>query len=150
MSEKGKVVAVCVSSRKAVSKRPVDAGRLIADFGLEGDAHAGTPRRQVSLLCVSSIEKVHQVCADLGPGDFAENMTVDGYESGDFRVGALMRLERGPVLEVTQIGKQCHAGCAILELLGECIMPREGIFARVVSGGEVRAGDWLEITTHED
>jgi len=150
MSKKGHVIAVCVSGRKGVSKRPVAVGRLAEEFGILGDAHAGTPQRQVSLLCLSSIEKMRAMGAEVGPGDFAENLTIDGCDSGDFRVGCVVRLERGPVLEVTQIGKECLSGCAILELLGRCVMPKEGIFARVVRGGEVRAGDWLEVTTHED
>ena len=150
MSEKGHVFEVCLSRRKGVPKTPVHVGRLVADSGLGGDAHAGTAGRQVSLLCLSSIEGMQAMGAELAPGDFAENLTIDGCEFGDFHVGATVRLERGPLLEVTQIGKQCHAGCRILELLGDCVMPREGIFARVAQGGEVRAGDWLEVIKDED
>ena len=150
MNEKGHVIAVCISSRKGVPKRPVDVGRLKENLGVEGDAHAGTPQRQVSLLCLSSIEKMRAMGAEVGPGDFAENLTISGCDSGDFRVGSVVRLSQGPVLRVTQIGKECHSGCAIFELLGKCVMPKEGIFARVLQGGAVRAGDWLEVITHED
>ena len=141
---------MCLSVRKGVSKKPVEAGQLIEGLGLEGDAHAGTPRRQVSLLCTSSVEKMRAAGLDVGPGDFAENLTVEGCESGDFRLGAVIRLARGPVLEVTQIGKRCHKGCAIRELAGDCVMPREGIFARVVRGGKVAAGDTLEVVSDAD
>ena len=147
MNKKGHIVAVCLSDRKGTGKKPVSAGRLVEDFGLEGDAHAGTPGRQVSLLCLNSIEKMRARGADIGFGDFAENLTVTGCESADFRIGAVLNLQRGPVLEVTQIGKQCHTGCAIREIVGDCVMPREGIFARVVRGGEVRAGDSFEVVT---
>ncbi len=143
-------MTVCLSTRKGVSKEPIGAGRLIAEHGLEGDAHAGTPGRQVSLLCASSIEKMRAAGAQVGPGDFAENLTIEGCDIAQFRVGSVIRLERGPVLEVTQIGKQCHEGCAIRKLVGDCVMPREGIFARVVQGGEVAAGDTLEVTGNGD
>ena len=133
----GRVVAVCLSERKGVSKRPVSCGRLVEDVGLEGDAHAGTPGRQVSLLCVGSMRKVRTGDFEPAPGDLAENLTIEGCQSGDFEVGALIRLGRGPVLEVTQIGKQCHTGCAIRKLVGDCVMPRRGIFARVICGGEI-------------
>lgn len=147
-SKTGRVVEVCLSERKGISKRAVGRGRLVEEVGLEGDAHAGTPGRQVSLLCVSSMRKLRTRDFEPAPGDLAENLTIDGLESGDFEVGALMRLGRGPMLEVTQIGKQCHAGCAIRDLVGDCVMPREGIFARVVRGGEVAAGDTLEVVSN--
>ncbi len=150
MIKQGRVAEVCQSTQKGLSKEPVHLGVLVEDYGLEGDVHAGSPGRQVSLLCVSSIEKMRGMGVELGPGDFAENLTIDGCESGDFQVGAVIRLGRGPVLEVTRIGKKCHVGCEIRWLVGDCVMPREGIFARVVKGGEVRAGDSLEVETNED
>jgi len=149
-SKTGRVAEVCLSERKGVSKKPVGRGRLVEEVGLEGDAHAGTLGRQVSLLCVSSMRKLRTRDFEPAPGDFAENLTIEGVESGDFEVGAVIRLGRGPVLEVTQIGKQCHAGCAIRDLVGDCVMPREGIFARVVRGGEVAAGDTLEVVGNGD
>jgi len=150
MARSGHVVAVCLSLQKGTSKKPIPVGRLIEDVGLEGDAHAGTPKRQVSLLCVSSIDKMREKAPNLSPGDFAENLTIEGCRSGDFPLGTTIRLERGPLLEVTQIGKTCHTGCAIRELVGDCVMPREGIFVRVVKGGEVMAGDSFEVTPDAD
>lgn len=145
----GRVVAVCTSARKGERKEPVECGRLVADVGLAGDAHAGTVR-QVSLLCMASINKMRARGADVGPGDFAENLTLEGCRAEDMPIGARLSLARGPLLEVTQIGKECHAGCAIRELIGDCVMPREGVFARVVEGGEVRPGDSLEVIGDED
>mgnify|MGYP005833171791 CR=1 FL=1 len=147
--KQGRVVAVCRSERKGTSKVPVESGRLVKDVGLEGDAHAGTPVRQVSLLCSSSLEKMQAKGPNLRPGDFAENLTIDGCTSADLPVGTRLHFERGPILEITQVGKACHKGCAIRELVGDCIMPREGLFARVVYGGEVRPGDWFEVTAGE-
>ena len=145
MAKTGRFVAVCLSEEKGTTKKPVLAGLLVEDFGFEGDAHGGTPKRQVSLLCESSIAKMRAKGADPSPGDFAENLTIDGITIDDLPLGAHIRLERGPVLEVTQIGKECHSGCAIRELIGDCVMPREGVFARVVTGGEVAPGDTFEV-----
>jgi MOSC domain-containing protein YiiM len=107
-------------------------------------------RRQVSLLCTSSIEKMRRKGADVGPGDFAENLTVTGFQPGDMRLSDRFRLERGPLLEITQIGKKCHSECEIARQVGECVMPREGVFARVVEGGQVFPGDWIEVIDDED
>ena len=141
----GRLLAVCRSPRKGMTKKPIPQGNLVRDLGLEGDAHAGTPNRQVSLLCLPSIEKMREALPSLSPGDFAENLTVEGCAWTDLPVGARLRLERGPLLEITQIGKKCHAGCAIREQVGDCVMPREGLFARVVEGGEVAPGDRFEV-----
>ena len=145
MGKRGEVIAVCLSSEKGASKKPVERAVLTEDFGFEGDAHAGTPRRQVSLLCEASIDKMRAKGADVKPGDFAENLTVDGVTSDDFPMGAVVRFEGGAILEITQIGKECHAGCAIRDLIGDCVMPREGLFARVVRGGEVCPGEAFEV-----
>jgi MOSC domain-containing protein YiiM len=122
---------------------------LVVDTGVEGDAHAGAPNRQVSLLCDSSIEAMRNQGARVGPGDFAENFTVTGCTWRDFPVGTRVRLARGPILQVTQIGKECHTGCAIARQVGTCVMPREGIFARVLVGGTVLPGDRLEVLADE-
>ncbi len=145
----GKVKAVCTSSRKGVSKEPVAEVNLVVGVGVEGDAHAGTTKRQVSLLCGNSIEKIRALGAEVGPGDFAENLTVEGCTWRDFPLGARIQLARGPLLQVTQIGKECHTGCAIAEQVGTCVMPKEGIFARVLKGGPVRPGDELEVLANE-
>jgi len=148
MSDKAHIEAVCLSEEQGTPKSPVEEGRLVEDLGLEGDAHAGTPGRQVSLLSRRSMDKMEEIDAE--PGDFAENLTLGGCGIEQFEVGTALHLEGGAVLEVTQIGKECHAGCEIARKTGDCIMPREGIFARVVRGGPVRAGDTVEIQSHED
>lgn len=144
MPKRGSVVAVCLSDR-AGPKRPVPEVRLADGHGVEGDVHAGTAR-QVSLLCQASAEKIRQRGLAVGAGDFAENILVDGLGPADFPVGAEVRVGEA-VLAVTQIGKECHSGCAIREQVGDCVMPREGIFARVVRGGVVRAGDPVVVNT---
>jgi len=145
VSKVGRVVEVCISARKGVPKRPVRRARLLEEHGLLGDAHAGPGERQVSLLCEASAEKLRDSGLELRPGIFAENLRVAGLCAADFRPGALLRLERGPVLRVTRIGKECHSGCAIARQVGRCVMPAEGIFAQVLRGGEVAAGDGLEV-----
>ena len=150
MNERGRVLAVCISDRRGIRKSPVSKGVLVKDFGLQGDAHAGTPKRQVSLLCDSSIEKMRAEAPELAPGDFAENLTVACKEWSGLPIGARLYFERGPLLEITQIGKECHAGCAIRELVGDCVMPREGLFARVVEGGEVRPGDAFKVVRNDE
>ncbi|MCF6095530.1 molybdopterin-binding protein [Thermovorax subterraneus] len=140
----GRVVAVSISEKKGEKKQNVGKARLIEDFGLEGDAHAGSWHRQVSLLAKESIEKMKKMGLAVGPGDFAENITTEGIDLGRLPVGT--RLEIGDVLlEVTQIGKECHSGCAIFKQVGQCIMPREGIFARVLRGGVVSEGDEIKV-----
>jgi molybdenum cofactor synthesis domain-containing protein len=144
----GRIVAVCVSERKGTSKTPVPEATLLAGHGLEGDAHAGGWHRQVSLLAVSSIDKMRAKGLDLACGDFAENLTVEGIDLPGLPVGTRFVVTSpgvagGPLLEVTQIGKQCHQGCAIFQQVGDCVMPREGIFARVMKGGTVRPGDLI-------
>ncbi|MBC7104956.1 MAG: MOSC domain-containing protein [Firmicutes bacterium] len=143
---KGRVVAVCVSERKGERKKNVGAGRLVAGHGLEGDAHAGGWHRQVSLLAEESIEKMRARGLQVGPGDFAENITTRGLDLARLPVGSLLRV--GTALgEVTQIGKECHTRCAIYRQAGDCVMPREGIFLRVVVGGAVRVGDPVEVVS---
>lgn len=140
----GRIVAVCRSDRKGEKKSDVGDGFLKEGFGLEGDAHAGEWHRQVSLLSSSSIQKMRDRGLDVGPGDFAENLTVDGLDVAALPLGT--RLEAGEtVLEITQVGKECHTGCAVFKQVGECIMPREGVFARVVKAGRVKKGDSLRV-----
>jgi cyclic pyranopterin phosphate synthase len=144
----GRVVAVCLSTRVGEVKRPVPAGRLVAGHGLEGDAHAGTGR-QVSVLCQESADRLRGRGLDIHPGDFAENLLVEGLGPGDFSLGTRIRIGEA-LLEVMQVGKECHNDCAIRRQTGDCVMPREGIFARVLAGGTVRAGDAVEVQTHHD
>jgi MOSC domain-containing protein YiiM len=135
----GRVAAVCVSKRKGERKRPVPSITLVADSGVAGDAHAGTGR-QVSLLAVESIAKLRAKGLDVGPGDLAENITTLGIILTALPIGTML-VVGGARLEITQIGKECHEPCEIARQAGECVMPTEGIFARVVAGGEVRPGD---------
>ncbi|MDP8256923.1 MAG: MOSC domain-containing protein [Candidatus Alcyoniella australis] len=140
----GKLISINLSSEKGVTKKPVQSAELIADHGLEGDAHAGDWHRQVSLLAQRSIDKMLAAGLDVGPGDFAENLTVDGFELHTLPLGTRLRL--GPaLLELTQIGKVCHARCAIYEQAGDCVMPREGIFVKVLTSGTIKVGDTLEL-----
>ncbi len=138
---KGVVTAVCISNTKGVPKQDVGQVKLIEDHGLDGDAHAGPWHRQVSLLAEESIARMRAKGLDVGPGAFAENITTRGLDLPSLPVGT--RLEVGPesLLEVTQIGKECHAKCAIFQQVGECAMPHEGVFAKVIRGGVVSAGD---------
>ena len=140
---KGKVIAVCVSQRKGTVKKNVGQAVLRADWGIEGDAHAGSWHRQVSLLAWESIETMRARGLDVREGSFAENITTQGLELHTLPVGTRMRIGSA-LVEVTQIGKTCHDGCAIFRTVGDCVMPREGIFVRVLEGGEVAVGDEIE------
>ncbi len=130
------IVSVNISGKKGMRKRPVDEITLSRGHGIEGDAHAGDHHRQVSLLAMEDIEPVKQEIPGLKPGDFAENITTRGIELPSIPVGARIRVG-DTELEVTQIGKKCHSGCEIMELTGDCVMPRRGIFARVIKGGVI-------------
>ena len=144
--ETGTVVSVNVSRTKGIRKTPVRACRILAGFGLEGDAHAGDGHRQVSLLALESIGKMKAMGLDVGPGDFAENITTSGIELVVLPVGTILRIGDAR-LEVSQIGKVCHDRCAIFAQAGDCVMPREGIFARVLAGGTIEPGARVEVET---
>ncbi|MBJ6725283.1 MOSC domain-containing protein [Geomesophilobacter sediminis] len=134
------VVAVCISEKKGERKTPVESVVLRENHGIVGDAHAGDWHRQVSLLARESINKMRDMGLDVDNGDFAENLTTEGIHLYSLPVGA--RLTVGEtLLEVTQIGKECHTRCAIYHQAGDCVMPKEGIFAKVLKGGTVQAGD---------
>ncbi|OQX16701.1 MAG: MOSC domain-containing protein [Desulfobulbaceae bacterium A2] len=145
----GVIEAVCISEKKGMVKREVPAITLEQDWGISGDAHAGIWHRQVSLLAAESIARVKQQLPHLKHGVFAENIVCRGVELTSLNIGDHLLIEGGAMLEVTQIGKECHnSGCAIKKATGDCIMPREGIFARVLQGGEVRAGLKISIVRH--
>jgi MOSC domain-containing protein YiiM len=146
MTNRGSVLAVCISDRTGVPKLEIATGELRANWGLVGDAHAGTWHRQVSLLGTESVAKVRAAGIDVGHGAFAENIVTAGLVLYTLPVGTRLRLGTA-LCEVTQIGKECHSRCAIYELMGDCVMPREGIFVRVLEDGLVRAGDAVEIIT---
>lgn len=142
-----KIIAVNISEKKGTPKKSIDEGVLIENFGFEGDAHAGKWHRQVSLLASESIEKAKGMRTDgLCHGVFAENLTTEGITLYTLPVGTLLKVGDEAVLEVTQIGKECHEGCAISKLVGQCVMPREGIFAKVIKGGRVRPGDEISVS----
>ncbi|MEW6657134.1 MAG: MOSC domain-containing protein [Thermodesulfobacteriota bacterium] len=145
LSHQARIVAVSVSDRKGVVKHNVDQARLVVDHGLEGDAHAEGGHRQVSLLARESIDKMRAAGAQVNPGDFAENLTTLGLDVCGLPVGTRLKVGPEVELEITQVGKACHKGCAIRELVGDCIMPREGVFARVLQAGMVKPGDAIEV-----
>ena len=136
----GRVVAVCISTQKGERKTPMESVELRPGYGIVGDAHAGDWHRQVSLLAIESIRKMQKLGLDVDMGDFAENMTTEGIDLVNLPIGT--QLEVGEtLLEVTQIGKECHTRCAIYHQAGDCVMPKEGIFAKVLRGGKAQPGD---------
>ena len=143
--QKAVVKAVCISEKKGQQKHPVEAIRLEPHLGIPGDAHAGDWHRMVSLLSAESVARLQEkIPFPLLPGAFAENVLVEGIEVSRLPVGTRLRLGSA-LCEVTQIGKECHADCAIRRQAGDCVMPREGIFVRVLEAGEVRPGDSMEV-----
>jgi len=142
---RGIIVSVNTSLVKGVQKKPTDRILLVVGFGVEGDAHGGPWHRQVSLLAEESIRKMRDVGLELGPGDFAENLTTRGLDLLTLAIGTKVRVGAEAVLEITQHGKTCHTACAIRRLVDECIMPTEGIFGKVLQGGTVRPGDELVV-----
>ena len=145
----GAVVSVNVAAAKGMRKEPRPEIRLVADHGVEGDGHAGPWHRQVSLLARESIETMRAKGLDVGPGDFAENVTTEGLAVAELPLGTRLRLG-GCLVELTQIGKVCHDHCAIYRAAGDCVMPREGVFARVLEGGPLRAGDRVVVVAIGD
>lgn len=141
----GQIVAVNTSLHKGERKKNIGIANLLTGLGLEGDAHAGFAHRQVSLLAQESISKMQVKGLDVGPGDFAENLTTSGLDLVSLPVGTRLRAGDDVCLRVTQIGKECHSRCAIYEQAGDCVMPREGIFAEVLRGGQLSVGDALNI-----
>lgn len=141
----GKIVSVNISVKKGTVKSPVEVGHFIENFGIEGDAHGGNWHRQVSLLAKESIEKIQNMGIELTDGIFAENITTEGVDLWNLPVGTKL-LIGDSIHEVTQIGKECHnMGCAIKAQVGDCVMPREGIFTKVLKSGIAKAGDEIEI-----
>lgn len=140
---KGTIISINISQEKGTRKKPVQQGVLIPDHGFLGDAHAGQGLRQVSLLAEESIEKMRASQVKVSFGDFAENFTTQGLDLLALPLGTMLKI--GEVeLQITQIGKECHAACEIRHLVGDCVMPREGIFARVIKGGKVKVGEAIE------
>lgn len=141
----GKIVAVCMSEKKGIQKRNIGAGRLIEHHGLEGDAHAGKWHRQISLLARESANIMREKGLTINDGDFGENIVTEGMDLKTLPIGTTLKTGAGIVVRVTQIGKLCHDRCAIYYKAGDCIMPREGIFAEIVTGGTITVGDEISI-----
>jgi MOSC domain-containing protein YiiM len=144
-SNSSRVVAVSISLRKGVKKTNIRKGTLLENCGFEYDAHAGDWHRQVSLLAMESIAKIREKGLDVNPGDFAENITTEGLALWELPIGNCLRIGEEVLLEVTQIGKKCHSRCAIYHQVGDCVMPKEGIFAKVLKGGAVKPQDPIYI-----
>ncbi len=140
-----KIIAVCTSPGKGGRKQDVGRGVLLKDLGLVGDGHGGDGHRQLSLLAMESIEKMQAKGLDVAPGDFAENLTTRGVDLCALPVGSRLRIGAEALVEITQIGKVCHERCEIYYQAGDCVMPREGVFARVLKGGAVATGDAIEV-----
>jgi len=139
-----KIIVVCTSKKKGIKKEVIAEGILKEDYGLIDDVHADyNTHRQVSLLAIESVNKMRQLGFDVGPGDFAENFTTEGIDLVSLPVGTHVSIGKEVILAVTQIGKDCHTRCAIYRRMGECIMPTEGVFAKVICGGPVRTGDQI-------
>jgi len=141
----GKILSVNISEKKGEKKQNLPRGLFLEDIGLDGDAHAESGIRQVSLLAKESIEKIRAKGLDVQYGDFAENLTTEGIDLPTLSIGTRLKVGGKVLLEVTQIGKVCHDRCNIFYTVGDCVMPREGIFAKVLVGGEVQVDDRIEI-----
>jgi len=140
----GKVIAVCTSRKKGTRKTDVGVGLVEEGFGIQGDAHGGDWHRQVSLLSIEQIQGMREKGLEVGPGSFAENITTEGFDLGTVKIGDKLMVGSTVLLEVTQIGKECHTRCAIYHTIGECIMPEQGVFAKVLQGGEIQVGDSVD------
>jgi MOSC domain-containing protein YiiM len=142
----GKILAVNISQKKGEKKSNIDCGLFLENLGLENDAHAQADIiRQVSLLAKESIEKIRAKGLDVNYGDFAENLTTEGIDLPALPIGSRLKVGKEVLLEVTQIGKECHSRCNIFYTVGDCVMPREGIFAKVLTGGEIKINDSIDI-----
>lgn len=145
----GKILAICISKQRGVQKKPINEAKVIADWGIEHDAHGGDWHRQVSLLSADKIEDFRKNGVRVGYGAFGENLVVSGLDFAKLSVGTLLRAGE-VLLEMTQIGKECHAHCAVYHQVGDCIMPREGVFAKVLTGGVLHPGDELVIEERKE
>lgn len=150
MTIKGRIKAISVSKEKGTRKTNVPEAELRTDFGIVGDAHAGDWHRQASLLASESINEMVAKGAKVSPGDFAENITTEGIDLSKLSVGNRVRLGESAEVQISQFGKECHSGCEIFKQVGDCIMPREGVFAKVTKGGLIKVGDVIEVVTDND
>ncbi|MHC4290593.1 MAG: MOSC domain-containing protein [Planctomycetota bacterium] len=141
----GKIKAISISKKKGTKKKNVPEAEVKIDFGIVGDAHGGNWHRQISLLANESIDKMIEMGANVSPGSFAENITTQGIELPGLPVGCKLKAGEEIELEITQIGKECHSRCEIFKQVGDCIMPREGVFAKVIKAGRIKVGDTIEV-----
>lgn len=150
-NKEGRIFSINFSRAKGVAKKAIKEARLIENFGIEQDAHSGPGLRQVSLLSIESIRKqgecpkAKKKNVTLGPGDFAENITTEGLDFVRLKIGDRLKMGKSAIAEISKIGKECHKYCAIYYKVGDCIMPREGIFAKVLDGGEISVGDDIKV-----
>ncbi|MBY6836111.1 MOSC domain-containing protein [Clostridium botulinum] len=142
----GKVMGICISEKRGTQKKRIDKANFIQDFGIENDAHAGKWHRQVSLLSYEKIEDFKAKGAEINDGAFGENIIVQGFNLKALPIGSVLTCGN-IILEITQIGKECHAHCEIYKKMGECIMPTNGVFAKVIEGGQMKIGDEIEIAS---
>jgi cyclic pyranopterin phosphate synthase len=142
---KGRIKAISVSEKRGTQKTNVPEAELKTDFGIVGDAHAASWHRQISLLANESIKKMIAKGAKVSPGNFAENITTEGIDLLSLSIGSKLKAGGNVELEISQFGKECHSRCAIFEQVGDCVMPREGVFAKVTKGGLVKVGDVIEV-----
>jgi MOSC domain-containing protein YiiM len=147
---KGRIKAISISEKRGTQKPNVPEAELKTDFGIVGDAHAANWHRQVSLLAIESIDKMIAKGANVSPGNFAENITTEGIELLELSIGSKLRLGENVELEITQFGKECHSRCAIFEQVGDCVMPREGVFGKVIKAGLINVGDVIEVIADND
>ena len=145
----GKITGICISEKRGVQKHFIEEANIIADWGIEGDAHGGKWHRQISLLSYDKIEAFRARGAEVEDGAFGENVIVQGIDFRNLPVGTRLKCN-DVLLEMTQIGKECHHGCQIFQKMGECIMPREGVFAKVLHGGKIKAGDEMIVLAAEE
>lgn len=145
----GKIVAISISKKKGIPKTNIKAAKLIENFGIEGDIHGGNWHRQISILALESIDKMRKAgLPNVRPGAFAENITTEFVDVTNLDVGSIIKIGREAELEITQIGKECHEKCAIFFKVGDCVMPREGIFAKVIRSGEIFVNDSITIISN--
>ena len=145
MTIKDKIRAISISAKKGTKKTNVSEAEVKINFGIVGDAHGGNWHRQISLLAIESINKMIEMGTKVSPGNFAENITTEGIELPTLPIGSRLKIGSDIELEITQIGKECHSRCEIFEQIGDCIMPREGVFTRVNQGGLIKIGDSIEV-----
>jgi MOSC domain-containing protein YiiM len=144
----GKIVSINISEKKGERKKPVAEVTVRENYGIEGDGHASSEtHRQVSLLAIESVRKMQALGLKVQPGDFAENLTTDGINLLSFPIGTQLRIGGDVIGEVSQIGKECHVRCAIFYQAGDCVMPKEGIFIKVLKGGMITSGDRINVLT---